>query len=93
MPYSVIIQPTAVGELRRLPPTIQSRFLDAFEALSDSPLRWHPNIPAKHVRDRPGLWSMTIGVWRAFYRIDGNAIVVGAFRPRAGNPYRELKGL
>lgn len=92
MPYSVIIEPTAIGELRRLPVDIQRRFLDALDALTESPFKWNPHIATKQVQGRPGLWSLTVSVWRAFYRVDGDTIVVGAFRHRAANPYRELKG-
>lgn len=93
MPYRVVLKPSAAGELHRLPVRDRLRIVEAFSRLAVQPMRWESNLDTKPVRGHPGLWRLSVGVWRAFYRVDGNIVRVGAVRPRAGNPYRELKGI
>ncbi len=73
MPYAVLFKPSARQALLKLPRSVQSRLIDAADALADDP---RPHGVSKLLGD-DNLWRIRIGAYRMVYEIhDGRLLLL-----------------
>jgi mRNA interferase RelE/StbE len=72
MQYAIIIKPTAVKSLDKLPRPVRRRILDALEELRTNP---RPAGCVKLTGDE-NLWRIRLGDYRVVYEIHDNLLVV-----------------
>ncbi len=72
MAYNIILKPSAQKSLIHLPPTIQTRLLDAIQALSDNP---RPS-GVKKLQSKQDLYRIRVGDYRIVYAIEDNRLLI-----------------
>jgi mRNA interferase RelE/StbE len=76
MTYSVVFEPAARRELRKLPPDVRRRLEPAILALAQDP-RPHG---CKKLTDSLDLWRIRVGDYRVIYRIEDDELLVTIVR-------------
>ena len=89
--FRVEHRPAAERELERLPRGAQVLVVEALVRLSFRPMGGDPLLDVRQVRDAPGLWRLTVGRWRLFYRVEGQVVSVVGYRPRTSSTYADLR--
>lgn len=76
MTYTVIFQPAAAREFRKLPPDIQKRMRPKIDALSKNPRP--PGV--EKLAGSEDSYRLRVGDYRVLYRIKDNLLIVALVR-------------
>lgn len=71
--YRVVYRKTATKMLRRMPHSLATRFLSAFEALATG--KSQRKLDIKQLAGREG-YRLRIGNWRALYHIEEEQLII-----------------
>lgn len=96
MVYSVVIRREARPEFLALPPDIRGVFEEAFERMRVYPFSSGAGYSVDQLKPPRGykneVWSVHVGIYRAWFVVDGQIVRFGAFGLRPGF-YRKLNRL
>ena len=70
--YDVLLNPNAVDELKKLPPSTAERVKDGLRRLRENPTKARSGVDVKHIAgtSNPKLYRLRVGEYRAIFWVD-----------------------
>ncbi len=96
MAYTLTMRREARSEFLALPPDVREVFEEAFARMQDQPFSPGPGYSMDQLKPPRGwkreVWSIHVGLYRAWFVVEGQSVRFGAFGLRPGF-YRKLNRL